>query len=108
MWDSPLFSHYLSFSRRVHKVGDDDSNNIMVAEVKRQKTNKPFSFQAENGLRDNDIKPRVSEWEVIQEAGVKLKPMYGPGYTGMKNLGNSCYLNAVMQAIFSIPEFQRA
>ncbi|XP_054691547.1 ubiquitin carboxyl-terminal hydrolase 13 isoform X2 [Grus americana] len=62
----------------------------------------------ENGLRDNDIKPRVSEWEVIQEAGAKLKPMYGPGYTGMKNLGNSCYLNAVMQAIFSIPEFQRA
>ncbi|XP_075617611.1 ubiquitin carboxyl-terminal hydrolase 13 isoform X2 [Balearica regulorum gibbericeps] len=62
----------------------------------------------ENGLRDNDIKPRVSEWEVIQEAGVKLKPMYGPGYTGMKNLGNSCYLNAIMQAIFSIPEFQRA
>ncbi|XP_074403490.1 ubiquitin carboxyl-terminal hydrolase 13 [Zonotrichia albicollis] len=62
----------------------------------------------DNGLRDNDIKPRVSEWEVIQEAGVKLKPMYGPGYTGMKNLGNSCYLNAVMQAIFSIPEFQRA
>ncbi|XP_068810376.1 ubiquitin carboxyl-terminal hydrolase 13 isoform X3 [Struthio camelus] len=62
----------------------------------------------ENGLTDNDIKPRVSEWEVIQEAGVKLKPMYGPGYTGMKNLGNSCYLNAVMQAIFSIPEFQRA
>ncbi|XP_030349516.1 ubiquitin carboxyl-terminal hydrolase 13 isoform X3 [Strigops habroptila] len=62
----------------------------------------------ESGLRDNDLKPRVSEWEVIQEAGVKLKPMYGPGYTGMKNLGNSCYLNAVMQAIFSIPEFQRA
>lgn len=69
---------------------------------------KSSCFQTENGLRDNDIKPRVSEWEVIQEAGVKLKPMYGPGYTGMKNLGNSCYLNAVMQAIFSIPEFQRA
>ncbi|XP_077204433.1 ubiquitin carboxyl-terminal hydrolase 13 isoform X2 [Paroedura picta] len=63
---------------------------------------------AENGLRDNDIKPRVSEWEVIQESGMKLKPMYGPGYTGMKNLGNSCYISSVMQAIFSIPEFQRA
>ncbi|XP_036782645.1 ubiquitin carboxyl-terminal hydrolase 13 isoform X1 [Manis pentadactyla] len=62
----------------------------------------------ENGLRDNDIKPRVSEWEVIQETGTKLKPMYGPGYTGLKNLGNSCYLSSVMQAIFSIPEFQRA
>ncbi|KAH0509303.1 Ubiquitin carboxyl-terminal hydrolase 13 [Microtus ochrogaster] len=64
--------------------------------------------QTENGLRDNDIKPRVSEWEVIQESGTKLKPMYGPGYTGLKNLGNSCYLSSVMQAIFSIPEFQRA
>ncbi|XP_044290591.1 ubiquitin carboxyl-terminal hydrolase 13 isoform X2 [Varanus komodoensis] len=62
----------------------------------------------ENGLRDNDIKPRVSEWEVIQESGMKLKPMYGPGYTGMKNLGNSSYVNTVLQAIFSIPEFQRA
>ncbi|KAH0624178.1 hypothetical protein JD844_007660 [Phrynosoma platyrhinos] len=62
----------------------------------------------ENGLRDNDIKPRVSEWEVIQEFGMKLKPMYGPGYTGMKNLGNSCYVNSVLQALFSIPEFQRA
>ncbi|XP_063162479.1 ubiquitin carboxyl-terminal hydrolase 13 isoform X2 [Candoia aspera] len=62
----------------------------------------------ENGLRDNDIKPRVSEWEIIQESGMKLKPMYGPGYTGMKNLGNSCYTNSVLQAIFSIPEFQRA
>ncbi|XP_062988007.1 ubiquitin carboxyl-terminal hydrolase 13 [Elgaria multicarinata webbii] len=62
----------------------------------------------ENGLRDNDIKPRVSEWEVIQESGMKLKPMYGPGYTGMKNLGNSSYVSTVLQAIFSIPEFQRA
>uniref|UniRef100_A0A2K5DVF1 Ubiquitin carboxyl-terminal hydrolase 13 n=1 Tax=Aotus nancymaae TaxID=37293 RepID=A0A2K5DVF1_AOTNA len=62
----------------------------------------------ENGLQDNEIKPRVSEWEVIQESGTKLKPMYGPGYTGLKNLGNSCYLNSVMQANFSIPEFQRA
>uniref|UniRef100_A0A2K5F844 ubiquitinyl hydrolase 1 n=1 Tax=Aotus nancymaae TaxID=37293 RepID=A0A2K5F844_AOTNA len=62
----------------------------------------------ENGLQDNEIKPRVSEWEVIQESGTKLKSMYGPGYTGLKNLGNSCYLSSVMQAIFSIPEFQRA
>ncbi|XP_043846709.1 ubiquitin carboxyl-terminal hydrolase 13 isoform X1 [Dromiciops gliroides] len=61
----------------------------------------------ENGTRDNDVKPRISEWEVIQESGMKLKPMYGSGYTGMRNLGNSCYLSAVMQAIFSIPEFQR-
>uniref|UniRef100_A0A3P8ZIA8 Ubiquitin carboxyl-terminal hydrolase n=1 Tax=Esox lucius TaxID=8010 RepID=A0A3P8ZIA8_ESOLU len=50
---------------------------------------------------------RVCEWEVIQEAGMKLKAVYGSGFTGIKNLGNSCYLGTTMQVLFSIPEFQR-
>uniref|UniRef100_A0A8C5I7I0 Ubiquitin carboxyl-terminal hydrolase n=1 Tax=Gouania willdenowi TaxID=441366 RepID=A0A8C5I7I0_GOUWI len=48
-----------------------------------------------------------NEWEVIQESGMKLKAVYGSGYTGVKNLGNSCYLGTVMQVLFSIPDFQR-
>uniref|UniRef100_A0AAR2JK96 Ubiquitin carboxyl-terminal hydrolase n=1 Tax=Pygocentrus nattereri TaxID=42514 RepID=A0AAR2JK96_PYGNA len=49
---------------------------------------------------------RVGEWEVIQESGATLRPLWGPGLTGMKNLGNSCYLNSVMQVLFTIPDFQ--
>jgi ubiquitin carboxyl-terminal hydrolase 5/13 len=30
--------------------------------------------------------------------------MYGPCYTGMDNIGNSCYLNSVIQALNSLPE----
>uniref|UniRef100_A0A4W3GQM9 Ubiquitin carboxyl-terminal hydrolase n=2 Tax=Callorhinchus milii TaxID=7868 RepID=A0A4W3GQM9_CALMI len=56
---------------------------------------------------DSDIKQRISEWQVVQESEMKLKPIYGPGYTGIRNLGNSCYLSSVMQIIFSIPDFQR-
>ncbi|XP_029487847.2 ubiquitin carboxyl-terminal hydrolase 13-like isoform X2 [Oncorhynchus nerka] len=56
----------------------------------------------------NGMRPRVSEWEVIQESGMKLKAVYGSGFTGIKNLGNSCYLGTIMQVLFSIPEFQRA
>uniref|UniRef100_A0A8C7NI81 Ubiquitin carboxyl-terminal hydrolase n=1 Tax=Oncorhynchus mykiss TaxID=8022 RepID=A0A8C7NI81_ONCMY len=55
----------------------------------------------------NGMRPRVSEWEVIQESGMKLKAVYGSGFTGIKNLGNSCYLGTIMQVLFSIPEFQR-
>ncbi|KAI1891586.1 hypothetical protein AGOR_G00145310 [Albula goreensis] len=64
--------------------------------------------KTENGHTDNEVRPRVSEWEVIQESGLKLKAVYGSGYTGIKNLGNSCYLGTTMQVLFSIPEFQRA
>ncbi|XP_039614528.1 ubiquitin carboxyl-terminal hydrolase 13 isoform X3 [Polypterus senegalus] len=64
--------------------------------------------KTENGFTCSEFKSRTNEWEVIQESGLKLKPVYGPGFTGIKNLGNSCYLTATMQVLFHIPEFQRA
>ncbi|KFM58922.1 Ubiquitin carboxyl-terminal hydrolase 5, partial [Stegodyphus mimosarum] len=54
-----------------------------------------------------DMNQRIGEWAIIQEAGTKLVPLYGPGYTGLANLGNSCYLNSIMQVIFNIPDFQK-
>ena len=33
------------------------------------------------------------EFSTITESGAQLVPIYGPGYTGMKNLGNTCYMN---------------
>jgi len=41
----------------------------------------------------------------ILEEGKELIPMFGPKYTGMENLGNSCYMNSVVQVLFAIPEF---
>lgn len=32
--------------------------------------------------------------------------MYGPSYTGINNIGNSCYLNSVTQFLNSVPEIQ--
>lgn len=38
--------------------------------------------------------------------GELLSPVFGPGLTGMKNLGNSCYMNSVLQALFSVPAYR--
>ena len=54
-----------------------------------------------------DMNMRIGEWSIIQESGKELKPCYGQGYTGLANLGNSCYLNSVMQVLFSLPEFKQ-
>lgn len=52
-----------------------------------------------------ELNQKSNEWSALQESGCQLKPIYGPGYTGMINLGNSCYLNSVMQTLFTIPDF---
>lgn len=52
-----------------------------------------------------DLNHKFGEWVALQEAASKLTPLYGPGYTGLANLGNSCYLNSTMQMLFVIPDF---
>ncbi|XP_062505674.1 ubiquitin carboxyl-terminal hydrolase 5-like [Corticium candelabrum] len=47
------------------------------------------------------------QFDAIQESGLNLQPMFGGGYTGLRNLGNTCYLNSVVQMLFTLPDFQR-
>ncbi|KAK4194816.1 putative ubiquitin carboxyl-terminal hydrolase [Triangularia verruculosa] len=66
----------------------------------RQKTEKSLTeMQIEQNLR--------WEFSMTTEDGKELTPQFGPGLTGLKNLGNSCYLASIVQCLFDIPAFQQ-
>ncbi|CAH1396675.1 unnamed protein product [Nezara viridula] len=47
------------------------------------------------------LNTNYKEWSGTEDG----KSVSGPGLTGLANMGNSCYLNSVVQIIFSIPDF---
>lgn len=55
----------------------------------------PFSMHTQNYAFD-----------AITETGSKLISVSGPSLQGLQNLGNSCYLNSVVQLLSALPEFK--
>ena len=53
-----------------------------------------------------DVNINLTLSKTIEEGKV-LIPLYGPGKTGLENLGNSCYLNVIVQILFSLENFQK-
>lgn len=47
-----------------------------------------------------------SEYAAIVESGVELEPLFGAFHTGVKNLGNTCYIGSILQTLFSLSYFR--
>lgn len=65
------------------------------------------SVKTEKNLIELNLDQNL-KWEFKLDGanGEKLKPVFGKELTGLQNLGNSCYLNSVVQALFSLPNYQ--
>ncbi|PCH32979.1 ubiquitinyl hydrolase [Wolfiporia cocos MD-104 SS10] len=46
------------------------------------------------------------DFSLTGEDGKALEPVFGPGLTGLSNLGNSCYMASVLQTVFALPAFR--
>lgn len=66
----------------------------MQQQTKTEKTMTEMTIELNNNY----------QFSRITESGSELVPLHGPGYVGLNNLGNSCYMASVMQILFSIPQ----
>ncbi|PFH58894.1 hypothetical protein XA68_13079 [Ophiocordyceps unilateralis] len=63
--------------------------------------------KTEMSLTEMQIEQNLKwDFSMTTDDGKLLKPLYGPGLTGLKNLGNSCYLASVAQCLFDLPSFR--
>ena len=75
----------------------------------------PYHAQTAKSMAELEIELNEKvrgEYDRIQESGTKLKPLYGPGLTGLENLGNSyvcmyvcMYICQLMQLTQVLHEF---
>ena len=67
--------------------------------AEREKTEKSLTeMQIEHNLK--------WDFSMTTEDGKDMSPVFGEGLTGLKNLGNSCYLASMLQCLFSLSDFQ--
>src|SRR5690606_14238423 len=64
--------------------------------------------KTEMSLTEMQIEQNLQwDFSMTTEDGRELKPLFGPGLTGLMNLGNSCYLASIVQCLFDLPGFAR-
>ncbi|KOB76671.1 Ubiquitin carboxyl-terminal hydrolase [Operophtera brumata] len=94
--------HYNLMNKSVQAVIDAESPFKIAEMAALQGT-----WDGEQREVSLELNQRTGEWHTLCESSSDLRPLHGPALTGLNNLGNSCYINCVMQVIFRIPDFVR-
>ena len=63
--------------------------------------------KTEKSLMEMQVEQNLKwDFSMTTEDGQELKPLFGAGFTGLKNIGNSCYLASILQCLYDLPDFK--
>ncbi|EIW65364.1 ubiquitinyl hydrolase [Trametes versicolor FP-101664 SS1] len=85
------------------KVDPDLSRHLATFGINVQTQTKTEKSMTELQIEQN----LKFDFSLTGEDGKALEPVFGPGLTGLSNLGNSCYMASVVQTVFSLPAFRQ-
>lgn len=91
-----------------YKCNDEKTDPGLAAHLAHWGINIMEREKTEKSLMEMQIEHNMKwEFTMTAEDGQELSPVFGPGFTGLANLGNSCYLSSIVQCLFSLPEFHQ-
>ena len=89
-----------------YKCNEERVDPHLSAHLSRWGINLAEQEKTEKSLMEMQVEHNLKwDFSMTTQDGRELEPLFGPGFTGLKNLGNSCYLSSVMQSVFSLPAF---
>ena len=96
----------------VYSYAEDEDDLVsdphLAAHLAHWGINTQAMSKTEKSMTELQISANESlQLDKITEGGKDLTPLHGPGYVGLHNLGNSCYMNSVVQLLAAMPEFGR-
>ena len=90
-----------------YEHGTEILNKNLGKHLKTFGINIASSEKTEKSMAELQLEQNMKfDFNMATEDGKELEFLHGPGFTGIKNLGNSCYIASVVQVLFSVPEIQ--
>ncbi|KAF8520138.1 ubiquitinyl hydrolase [Hysterangium stoloniferum] len=90
-----------------YACGDSKLDSDLARHLSAFGINIATQTKTEKSMTELQIEQNLKfDFSLTGEDGKALEPVFGPGLTGLSNLGNSCYMASTLQSVFALPAFR--